>query len=66
MVILRADNCNAKGLTQDASGYRLKRRRFHKSKSPITDVGLSIQVANRPGWVTGPFTIGSDRPAKGS
>jgi ribonuclease HI len=64
--ISRAENCNAKGLTQDASGYRIKRGRFHKSESPITDVGLSTQVADGPGWITGPFAIGSDRLGKGS
>jgi ribonuclease HI len=39
--ISRAENCRAKDLAQDASGYRIKRERFHNSESPIIDAKLS-------------------------
>jgi ribonuclease HI len=34
--ISRAENCKANNLAQDATGYRIKRWRFHNSKSMIT------------------------------
>jgi ribonuclease HI len=47
--ISRAENYRANGLAQDASGYRIKRGRFHNYESLITNVGPSTQVADRPG-----------------
>jgi hypothetical protein len=35
-------------LSQDASGYRIKRRKFHNTKNLITDTGPIPQVADRP------------------
>jgi ribonuclease HI len=64
--ISRAKNYRANVLAQNASGYRIKQGRFHNYESPITGVGPSTQVTDRPGWVTRPSIIGSGRPGKGS
>jgi hypothetical protein len=53
-------------LAQDASGYRIKRGKLHNSKSPITSVAPSSQDAERPGYIAGPFDVGSDCPGKES
>jgi hypothetical protein len=35
-------------LAQDASGYRIKREKFHNTENLITSAGLNPQVADRP------------------
>jgi hypothetical protein len=40
-------------LAQDASGYQIKQGKFHITKNLITDVGLVLQVADRPGAGSG-------------
>jgi hypothetical protein len=46
--ISRVENHRANNLTQDASGYRIKRGRFHNTKNLITGAGPIPQVADRP------------------
>jgi ribonuclease HI len=64
--ILRAKNCRANSLAQDASGYRIKLGKIHNSKSSITGVAPSSQDVDRPGYIAGPSAVGSDRPGKES
>jgi hypothetical protein len=44
-------------LAQDASGYRIKRGRFHNTENLITGVGPIPQVADRPREYTGPSEV---------
>jgi hypothetical protein len=56
--ISRVENYRANNLAQDASGYRIKRGRFHNTENLITGAGPYPQVADRPSrdsrlsWVT--------------
>jgi ribonuclease HI len=45
--ISRVENHRANNLAQDASGYRIKRGRFHNTENLITDAGPIPQVADR-------------------
>jgi hypothetical protein len=44
-------------LAQDASGYRIKRGRFHNTENWITGAGPIPQVANRPSKDSGPSEV---------
>jgi ribonuclease HI len=46
--ISRVENHRANNLAQDASGYRIKRGRFHNTENLITGAGPIPQVADRP------------------
>jgi ribonuclease HI len=46
--ISRVENHRANNLTQDASGYRIKRGRFHNNENLITGTRPIPQVADRP------------------
>jgi hypothetical protein len=46
--ISRVENHRANNLAQDASGYRIKRGRFHNTENLITSAGPIPQVADRP------------------
>jgi ribonuclease HI len=46
--ISRVENHRANNLAQDASGYRIKRGRFHNTENLITGAGPIPQAANRP------------------
>jgi hypothetical protein len=46
--ISRVENHRANNLAQDASGYRIKRERFHNTENLITGAGPIPQVADRP------------------
>ena len=60
------ENCRANNLAQDASGYQIKRGRFHNSKSPINGVAPSSQVTDRPGYIARLSVVGSDHSNKES
>jgi hypothetical protein len=45
--ISRVENHRANNLAQDASGYRIKRGRFHNTENLITGTGPIPQVADR-------------------
>jgi hypothetical protein len=60
--ISRVENYRANKLVQDASGYRIKRGKFHNNENLITGVAPDSQVADRPGYQHGPSAVGSDRP----
>jgi hypothetical protein len=45
--ISRVENHRANNLAQDASGYRIKRGKFHNTKNLITCTGPIPQVADR-------------------
>jgi ribonuclease HI len=47
--ISRVENHRANILAQDASGYRIKRGKFHNTENLITDTGPIPQVAGCPG-----------------
>jgi hypothetical protein len=47
--ISRVENCRANNLVSNASGYRIKRGRFHNNKNLITGAALDFPVADRPG-----------------
>jgi ribonuclease HI len=64
--ISRVENCRANNLAQDASGYRIKRGRFHNAECLITSVAPNPQVTNRPCYIAGPSAVGSDHPSKES
>jgi hypothetical protein len=51
--ISRVENNRANNLAQDASGYRIKRGRFHETENLITDIGPIPQVADRPSEYSG-------------
>ena len=55
--ISRVENHRANNLTQDASGYRIKRGRFHNTKNLITGAGPMPQVADRPSKDSGPSGV---------
>jgi hypothetical protein len=44
-------------LAQDASGYRIKRGKFHNTENLITDTGPIPQVTGRPVEGFGPFGV---------
>jgi hypothetical protein len=44
-------------LAQDASGYQIKRGKFHNTENLITDTGPIPQVADRPGEGFGPSEV---------
>jgi ribonuclease HI len=46
--ISRVENHRANNLAQDASGYRIKRGRFHNTENLITGIGPILQVTDRP------------------
>jgi hypothetical protein len=46
--ISRVENHRANNLAQDASGYQIKRGRFHNTDNLITGAGPIPQVADRP------------------
>jgi ribonuclease HI len=52
--ISRVNNHRANNLAQDASGYRIKRGKFHNTENLITSTGPIPQVADRPGEGSGP------------
>jgi ribonuclease HI len=56
-LISRVENHRANNLAQDASGYRIKRGRFHNTKNLITGVGPIPQVADRPREDAGPSGV---------
>jgi hypothetical protein len=64
--IFRAKNCRANNLVQDASGYRIKRGRFHNAENLITSVALNSQVADCSSYISGSTAVGLDRPGKES
>jgi hypothetical protein len=47
--ISRVENHRANNLAQDASGYWIKRGKFHNTDNLITGAGPIPQVADRPG-----------------
>jgi hypothetical protein len=53
--ISRVENHRANNLAQDASGYRIKRGKFHNTENLIT--GLIPQVADRPSKDSGLFGV---------
>jgi hypothetical protein len=53
-------------LAQNASGYRIKRGRFHNSESLITGVVSSSHAVDRLGYRAGSSVVGSNRPGKES
>jgi hypothetical protein len=55
--ISRVENNRANNLAQDASGYRIKRGRFHNTENLITGVGPIPHVADRPREDAGPFGV---------
>jgi hypothetical protein len=55
--ISRVGNYRANNLAQDASGYRIKRGKFHNTKNLITGVGPITQVVDRPGEGSGPSGV---------
>jgi hypothetical protein len=54
---LKVENHRANNLAQDASGYRIKRGRFHDTENLITGVGPIPQVADRPRRDAGPSGV---------
>jgi hypothetical protein len=46
--ICRVENHRANNLAQDASGYRIKRGRFHNTENLITGAGPILEVADCP------------------
>jgi ribonuclease HI len=55
--ISRVENHRANNLAQDASGYRIKRGRFHNTENLITCAGPIPQVADRLSKDSGPSEI---------
>jgi hypothetical protein len=55
--ISRVENHRANNLAQDASGYRIKRGKFHNTKNLITGTGPVPQVADRPGEGSRPSRV---------
>jgi ribonuclease HI len=55
--ISRVENCGANDLAQDASGYRIKQRKFHITKNLITDAGPVLQVTDHSGAGSGPCGV---------
>jgi hypothetical protein len=55
--ISRVENHRANNLAQGASGYRIKRGRFHDTENLITSVGPIPQVADRPCRDAGPSGV---------
>jgi hypothetical protein len=51
--ISRVENHRANNLAQDASGYRIKRGKFHNTKNLITGTRPISQVADRPSESSG-------------
>jgi ribonuclease HI len=47
--ISRVENCRDNNLAQDASGYRIKRGKFHNTKKSITDAASDSQVSDHLG-----------------
>jgi hypothetical protein len=45
--ISRVENHRANNLAQDASGYRIKRRKFHNTENSITDTRPISQAVDR-------------------
>jgi hypothetical protein len=60
--ISRVENFIANDLAQEASGYRVTRRKFHISENPIIRGALSSHNADRSGGAVGPSVLASDRP----
>jgi hypothetical protein len=52
--ISSVENCRANNLAQDASGYRIKREKFHNTENLITGAVPDSQVSNRQGVGDGP------------
>jgi hypothetical protein len=55
--ISRVENHRANNLAQDASGYRIKRGRFHNTENLITGAGPIFQVADHPREDAGPSGV---------
>jgi hypothetical protein len=55
--ISRVENHRANNLAQDASGYRIKRGKFHNTENLITSAGPNPQVADRPREDAGPSGV---------
>jgi ribonuclease HI len=55
--ISRVENHRAYTLAQDASGYRIKRGKFHNTENLITDTGRIPQLADRLGEGSGPSEV---------
>jgi hypothetical protein len=55
--ISRVENHRANNLAQDASGYRIKRGKFHSTKNLITGATLDSQVSNRSSVGAGPYDV---------
>jgi hypothetical protein len=55
--ISRVENHRANNLAQDASGYRIKRGRFHNTENLITSAGPNHQAADRPREGAGPSGV---------
>jgi hypothetical protein len=51
--ISRVENHRANNLAQDASSYRIKRRKFHNTENPITGTRPISQVADHPSESSG-------------
>jgi ribonuclease HI len=51
--IPRVENHRANNLAQNASGYRIKRGKFHNTEDPITGTRLISQVTDRPSESSG-------------
>jgi hypothetical protein len=49
-----------------ASGYQIKRGRFHSTESLITVIAPNLWVTEYPSCIARPFAMGSDRPDKES
>jgi ribonuclease HI len=57
----RVENYRANNLAQDASGYQIKRGKFHNTENLITGVAPDTQIADRPGCQAEPAAAGSER-----
>jgi ribonuclease HI len=55
--ISRVENHRANNLAQDASGYRIKRGKFHNTENLITGTGPIPQVADYPSEGSGPSGV---------
>jgi hypothetical protein len=50
---IQVENCRANNLAQDASGYQIKRGRFHNTENLITSAAPNSQVSDHRGVGTG-------------